>query len=85
MRRIKLTTEEAFTLEEIAKRSKMDDWFKVDFDANTKSFSVRERDFITLMEGATPYDLERLTSMDMERIINLFLKTLPKVKKTKKQ
>lgn len=83
MRRIKLTTEEAFTLEEIAKRSKMDCWFKVDFEANAKSFSVRERDFITLMEGATPYDLERLTSMDMERIITLFLKTLPKGKKTK--
>lgn len=56
MRKAILTNSETNVLEKIAKRSKMDCWFKVNDD-----LSVRERDIKTLVEGITSYDVETLS------------------------
>ena len=69
MRKIALTNSETDVLEKIAKRSKMDCWFKVNDD-----LSVRERDVKTLVEGITPYDVETLSPNEVVTLTNALYK-----------
>ena len=69
MRKVTLTNSETDVLEKIAKRSKMDCWFKVNDD-----LSVRERDVKTLVEGITPYDVETLSPNEIVTLTNALYK-----------
>lgn len=72
MRKVKLSAFQKNVLEKIAKRSKMDSWFKVD-----DSLEVREADVNTLMDGATPYDLETLDNNEVYFLVNLLIECNP--------
>ena len=69
MRKVTLTNSETDVLEKIAKRSKMDCWFKVNDD-----LSVRERDVKTLVEGITPHDVETLSPNEVVTLTNALYK-----------
>ena len=69
MRKITLTNSETDVLEKIARRSKMDCWFKVNDD-----LSVRERDVKTLVEGITPYDVETLSPNEIVMLTSMLYK-----------
>lgn len=69
MRKVTLTNSETDVLEKIAKRSKMDCWFKVNDD-----LSVRERDIKTLVEGITPYDVETLSPNEVVTLTSALYK-----------
>ena len=69
MRKITLTNSETDVLEKIARRSKMDCWFKVNDD-----LSVRERDVKALVEGITPYDVETLSPNEIVMLTSMLYK-----------
>lgn len=69
MRKVTLTNSETDVLEKIAKRSKMDCWFKVN-----DNLSVRERDIKTLVEGITPYDVETLSPNEVVTLTSALYK-----------
>ena len=69
MRKVTLTNSETDVLEKIAKRSKMDCWFKVNDD-----LSVRERDIKTFVEGITPYDVETLSPNEVVTLTSVLSK-----------
>ena len=64
-----LDIREIDVLEKIAKRSKMDAWFMINNDN-----VVSRKDVHTLFEGATTWDLEKLTPDETYVIVNLLLK-----------
>ena len=66
---IQLDIREIDILEKIAKRSKMDAWFMI----NNNNVASR-KDIHTLFEGATTWDLEKLTPDETYVIVNLLLK-----------
>lgn len=75
MRVTTLNATEAAVLEKIAKRSKMDDWFRV--VENGATLCARELDINTMMDGCTPYDLSNLNETEVYTLVNILLKTNP--------
>lgn len=69
MRRIQLNENEVQVLEKIAKRSKMDDWFKVE-----ETNLVKERDINDLIDGVTDYDVSTLDPEEVETLCKTLIK-----------
>lgn len=66
--KIILTDNQREVLEKIARRSKMDSWFQA--GNNT----VATKDIRTLLDGATPHDVETLTPAEVTTVIDILLK-----------
>ena len=73
MRTIKLTNKEEKAFGKIAKRSKMDCWFQPTAENEDGSAYYREIDINTLIDGATEYDVETLTTSEFLTIANVLI------------
>ena len=73
MRTIKLTNKEEKAFGKIAKRSKMDCWFQPTAENEDGSAYYREVDINTLIDGATEYDVETLTTSEFLTIANVLI------------
>lgn len=71
MSKIYLHGNEIHTLEKIARKSKMDDWFSID-----ENNELEYDDLYDLVDGATECDVEDLNHTEMLDIINLLNRLL---------
>ena len=74
MRSIKVNSAQANVLEDIAKRSKMDCWFKPTAMGKDGFTYYSEKDINSLMDGATSYDLDGLNGEAVYNLINVVIK-----------
>lgn len=74
MESVRLSHIQADALENIAKTSKMDNWFRIHYD-NRYTWAAKN-DIITLFEGATDFDVSFLKPMEIESLFNLLIQLI---------
>ena len=73
MEQVKLSPLQAGALENIAKTSKMDEWFRIHYD---NRYWAAKNDIITLFEGATDFDVSFLEPMETESLFDLLIRLI---------
>lgn len=74
MKSVRLSPKQADALANIAKTSKMDNWFRIHYD-NRYTWAAKN-DIITLFEGATDFDVSFLKPMEIESLFNLLIQLI---------